>query len=94
MPSRKTVVITFGYRHGEPPIADYTVDVRDVDETDPEQWDREAQAIVDAIEPGSVVAIGCEHGMDRSVDIANRVQKYMDNVVVVDRDLSPDGYKE
>jgi RNase adaptor protein for sRNA GlmZ degradation len=89
---KRTILITFGYTHGDPPPADMTVDVRDVDDHDPDAWDQEAQAIVKEIEPGSVVAIGCKHGMDRSVDIANRVQKYLKDVVVVDRDLSPDGY--
>jgi RNase adaptor protein for sRNA GlmZ degradation len=87
MSVRKTVFITFGYRHGEPPTADYTVDVRDL-RHDYDEWKKEAKAIIQKIEPGSVVAIGCHDGDDRSVQIATLIQKYMDNVTIAHRDLS------
>jgi RNase adaptor protein for sRNA GlmZ degradation len=85
----KTIIITFGYRHGEPPPADMTVDVRDVAHHDYDACEQEAKAIAKEIEPGTVVAIGCDDGDDRSATIANMIQKYVDNTVVVDRDLSP-----
>ena len=90
MPTNRTIVISFGYRHGEPPPADTTVDLRDVDDQDYDAWKKEAKSIIKEIEPGSVVAVGCADGDDRSVHIARLIQKYMPNVIVVDRDLSPE----
>jgi RNase adaptor protein for sRNA GlmZ degradation len=90
VPTNKTIVITFGYRHGEPPPADTTIDLRDVHESDYKVWEKEAESLMKEIEPGSVVAIGCQDGDDRSVHIAKLIQKHMPNVMVVDRDLSPE----
>ena len=94
MPTNRTIIITFGYRHGAPPIADVTVDCREIDDHDYHKWGYEADAIIEAIEPGMVVALGCMDGDDRSVHIARLIQKKMDNVVVVDRDLSPEAHTQ
>src|SRR5712664_4443262 len=94
MPINRTIVISFGYRHGAPPPADMTVDLREVDDRNYASFIKEAKAIIAEIEPGSVVALGCHDGDDRSVHIARLIQKYMDNVVCVDRDLGPDAGSE
>ena len=90
----RTIVISFGHRHAPPPPCDVYVDVRELDDRDYELWIREAKEIIKHIEPGNVVAVGCTDGDDRSVHIARLIQKYMDNVVVVDRDLGPDAHEE
>lgn len=94
MPTNRTIVISFGYTHGEPPPADYTVDLREVDDQDYNVWKKEAKAIIAEIEPGSVVAVGCHDGDDRGPHIALLIQKYLDNVVVVHRDLGPEAATE
>ena len=94
MPTNKTIIITFGFRHGEPPPADMTIDLRDVAHDDYKDWEKEAQEIAKQIEPGTVVAIGCNDGDDRSATIGNLLQKYLPNVVTVDRDLSPEAGKK
>jgi RNase adaptor protein for sRNA GlmZ degradation len=88
--TNRTVIITFGYRHGDAPPADMTVDLRDVNDHDYSVWEKEAESIAQEIEPGTVVALGCRDGDDRSVHIARLIQKHLDHVVVVDRDLGPD----
>lgn len=95
MPIRRTILITFGHRHGEPPPSDYEVDLRGQPIDDYRVWEEIAKHIVKEIEPGSVVAIGCEDGDDRSVHVAMLVKKHMGDVEVVHRDLSPSaGEKE
>lgn len=86
----RTILITFGHRHGEPPPADMTVDLRDVQDHDYDVMEQEAKSIAKEIEPGSVVALGCENGCNRSVHIARLIQKHMSNVAIVDCDLSPE----
>lgn len=90
MPTNRTIIITFGFRHGQPPPVDLMVDARDVDTTDYTKWEQEAAEIAKHIEPGMVVGIGCHDGDDRSVQLANIIQKLLPDVVVVDRDLSPE----
>ena len=90
MGTNRTIIITFGWRHGTPPPVDLMVDAREVTSDDYQDWEREADEIVKHIEPGTVVGIGCHDGDDRSVQLANIIQKLLPDVVVVDRDLSPE----
>lgn len=88
---KRTILTTFGFRHGEPPKADLVFDARKVEHHDLDAWEQAASDLAEQIkaDPGMDVAIGCEDGDDRSVHIARFVQKLLPNVVVVDRDLQP-----
>ena len=82
-----TRIVTFGYHHEDPPKdADQVFDVRE-DESeksmDPEEWDREATHIAKLVKPGQCIAIGCDHGEDRSPGVARLVAQKLDGPVTV-----------
>ena len=70
------------------------VDLRDVADDDYLIWEKVAKHIIENVEPGTVIALGCHDGDDRSVHISKLIQKYMPDVVTVDRDLSPEAGKK
>ena len=68
-------ILSFGYdRRSQPPQADRVVDVRSMGHnmSDP-QVDTLVQNIVTDYKPGQTLAIGCERGRHRSVEIAKRI---------------------
>ena len=82
-----TSITTFGYKHGGPPDGvDRVYDVREGNSDrsmDPEEWEREATRIASETHVGDSIAIGCDHGEDRSPHIAQLVAEKMDGPVKV-----------
>lgn len=70
------MILSFGYKQGEPRRAQKVFDVRDLshDSSSPE-FLQKYQEIVDygRAHPGEHVAIGCDKGSHRSVVLANKV---------------------
>jgi len=83
---RKTHVTTFGFEYRHPPEnVDRVYDVRDlVDvpfDTD-QKLEQRADDIMEELNPGDSIAIGCDYGHDRSVYIATLIARNYPGVEV------------
>ena len=87
---RETHITTFGYDHSGPPKGvDRVYDVRGMPDypfDDDHELEARAQEIMDELEPGDSIAIGCEHGHDRSPFIAHLIEENYPSVTVTHQD--------
>jgi RNase adaptor protein for sRNA GlmZ degradation len=74
---KKAHVTTFGYEYGNPPEADRVYDVRDLHDhpMNSGKIEERAEEIMEELEAGDHIAIGCELGHDRSPHVAARIKK-------------------
>jgi len=85
--------MTFGHEYGAPDDSEFDrmYDVRDLPDFlfDKEhELDSKADEIMDELNPGDRIAIGCEYGHDRSCHVARMIEENYPGVKVTHRDYN------